>query len=96
LSRLLLLRPAAEVDLAAACNWYEQRRAGLGMEFLDETARALRELKQEPERPRLYYRNFRRVFLRRFPYKIFYQIIGSRIVIFRVLHAKQDHGPGLA
>jgi toxin ParE1/3/4 len=65
------------------------------MEFLDETARALRELKQELERPRLYYRNFRRVLLRRFPYKIFYQVIGLRIVIFRVLHAKQDHNQGL-
>ncbi|SDS32396.1 type II toxin-antitoxin system RelE/ParE family toxin [Opitutus sp. GAS368] len=91
----MLVRPAAEADLAAARDWYEQRRAGLGLEFLDETARALHELKQEPERPRLYYRNFRRVFLRRFPYKIFYQVIGLRIVVFRVLHAKQDHNQGL-
>ena len=66
------------------------------MEFLDETARALRELQQDPERPRLYYRKFRRVLLRRFPYKVFYQVIGQRIVIFRVLHAKQEHGFGLA
>ena len=48
-------------------------------------------MEQNPERPRLYYRNFRRVLLRRFPYKLFYQMIGPRIVIFRVLHAKQDH-----
>jgi len=33
--------------------------------------------------------------LRRFPLKVFYQVIGPRIVIFRVLHAKQDHRPGL-
>jgi toxin ParE1/3/4 len=96
LNRLVLVRPAAEADLAAARDWYEQRRAGLGLEFLDEVARALHELQQGPEHPRLYYRNFRRVFLRRFPYKIFYQVIGPRIVIFRVLHAKQDHNRGLA
>ena len=38
------------------------------------------------------YRSFRRVLLQRFPYKVFYQIIGERVVIFRVLDAKQEHG----
>jgi plasmid stabilization system protein ParE len=51
----------------------------------------LRELEHDPELPRLYYRNFRRVLLRRFPYKIFYQVIAQRVVVFRVLHAKRDH-----
>jgi toxin ParE1/3/4 len=88
----LLLRTGAEADLAAARDWYEQHRAGLGHEFLDEVARALSELAAAPQRSPLYYRNFRRVLLRRFPYKIFYQIVGPDIVIFRVLHAKQSHG----
>lgn len=96
MNRLLLVRPEAEQDLAAACAWYEQRRTGLGAELLDEVAGALGRLEQNPEQPRLYYRNFRRVLLHRFPYKVFYQVIGPRIVIFRVLHAKQDHGSGLA
>jgi plasmid stabilization system protein ParE len=56
----------------------------------------LRELERAPGQPRLYYRGFRRVLLRRFPYKVFYQVIDSDIVIFRVLHAKQDHGSGLS
>ena len=87
----LLVRPEAEEYLALARDWYEEKRAGLGDEFLDAIAAALRELEQNPEVPRLYYRNFRRVLLRRFPYKIFYQAIAQRIVIFRVLHAKRDH-----
>jgi toxin ParE1/3/4 len=73
-NRLVLLRPAAEADLAAARDWYEQRQAGLGGAFLDEVAHALQQLAQDPERPRLYYRDFRRIILRRFPYKIFYQV----------------------
>lgn len=91
MSWLVLVRPAADNDLAAARDWYEQRRVGLGDEFLDEIALAIQELEQGPLHPRLYYRNFRRVLLRRFPYKIFYQVIGDRIVIFRVLHTKQEH-----
>ena len=92
---LVLVRPEAEADLAAARDWYERRRAGLGAEFLDEVAGAMRGLELDPERQRLYYRNFRRVLLRRFPYKVFYQVIGPRVVVFRVLHAKQDHDKGL-
>lgn len=31
----LILRPAAEEDIAAAALWYEDQAAGLGTEFLE-------------------------------------------------------------
>jgi toxin ParE1/3/4 len=96
MSRLLLVRPEAERDLAAARDWYEQKQTGLGVRFLEDLAGVMRGLERDPERPRLYYRSFRRVLLRRFPYRVFYQVIGERIVVFRVLHAKQAHERGLA
>ncbi len=77
---ILLVRPEAENDLAAARDWYDQKRAGLGDEFLDEIASAMMKLENNPLLPRLYYRDFRRVLLRRFPYKVFYQVINERIV----------------
>jgi toxin ParE1/3/4 len=95
MNRVLFVRPAAEQDLAAARDWYDEKRAGLGDEFLDAVAVAVSELQRDPDLHRLYYRNFRRVLLRRFPYKIFYQVLGERIVIFRILHAKQEHGKNL-
>jgi plasmid stabilization system protein ParE len=95
MKRLLLIRPEAEQDLAEARDWYEGKRVGLGDEFLDEVALAMRGLEQDSELPRLYFLDFRRVLLRRFPYKIFYQVIGERLVVFRILHAKQEHGRGL-
>ena len=91
MKRPLFLRPEAEQDLAAARDWYDQKRAGLGHEFLNAVSLALRELDSDSEIQRLYYGNFRRMLLRRFPYKIFYQVVGDRIVIFRVLHAKREH-----
>ena len=39
---VLFLRPDAEQDLAAARDWYDQQRAGLGDEFLASIALALR------------------------------------------------------
>ena len=88
---VVLVRPEAERDLAEARNWYRSKYHPLGDAFLDAVAIAMRRLEKEPERERLYYLNFRRIILRRFPYKIFYQMIGNRVIVFRVLHAKQDH-----
>lgn len=93
MSWLVLLRPAAEREVEAARDWYEQRRAGLGDAFLDEFAAAMSQLEGQPERERLYYRDFRRILLRRFPYKVFYQVAGSRVIVFRVLHGRQAHEP---
>jgi toxin ParE1/3/4 len=88
---LVLVRAEAEQDLREARDWYEQKRTGLGDEFLDAVANAISELALHADRSRPYFRLFRRVHLRRFPYKIFYQVVGERVIVFRVLHAKQDH-----
>jgi plasmid stabilization system protein ParE len=87
----VLVREEAERDIEEARDWYEHKRPGLGDDFLNAVAAGMRRLEADPEIERIYYRRFRRIILTRFPYKIFYQTIGSRVVIFRVLHAKRDH-----
>ena len=91
MSGIVLLRPEAEQDLTAAHGWYERKTAGLGDQFLDEFALAMQSLERDPKRERLYYLNFRRVIVRRFPYKIFYQVFERRVVVFRILHGRQAH-----
>jgi toxin ParE1/3/4 len=87
----VLIRPRAEADLREARNWYETQRAGLGDEFLADMSIALKSLAKDPQRYPDYYRGFRRVLTRRFPYKIFYRVEGDRVIAFRVLHARRDH-----
>lgn len=96
MSLLLLIRPEAEQDLMAARDWYDRQRAGLGDEFLDAVALAMIELERDAERRRLYFRDFRRIVLRRFPYKVFYQVMGDRVVVFRVLHASREYQRSLS
>ena len=48
----VLVRPEAEHDLAAARDWYDEKRAGLGDEFLDAVGIAMRQLSSDPERER--------------------------------------------
>ena len=85
------VRPAAEADLAAAEAWYEDKRAGLGQEFLASVAGTLMRVESNPEQFPIYYRDFRRALVRRFPYKVFFRIVGDGAIVFRVLHAAGDH-----
>ena len=85
------IRPKAKADLRRAHDWYEERCAGLGDEFLADHAEALPRLENDPERFQLYYRSFRRGLTHRFPYKIFFRIVGRDIIVFRILHGAQDH-----
>jgi toxin ParE1/3/4 len=85
------IRPKAKSDLRRAHDWYEERCPGLGDEFLADHAEALLRLEADPERFPLYYRGFHRVLTHRFPYKIFFRIVGRDIIIFRILHGAQDH-----
>jgi plasmid stabilization system protein ParE len=87
----VLIRPAAESDLDRARKRYNKQRAGLGDEFLVSIAEAFTRLEQNPERYRVLYRDFRRVLVERFPYRIFYQIKGDNVVVFRVLHHARDY-----
>ncbi len=87
----VFIRPRAEADMLEARNWYDRQRSGLGNEFLNEVASALRQIEADPLRPLIYYRGLRRVLTRRFPYKVFYLVEENRVIVFRVLHGFQDH-----
>ena len=85
------IRDAARADLREARVWYENRREGLGDEFLLAVADAMLALEEAPQRYPIYYRDFRRVLTDRFPYKIFYRIEGQAVIIYRVMHGARDH-----
>jgi len=87
----VLIRSRAEADLREARRWYEEQRRGLGNEMVAAVRQAIRSLEEDPERRPYYYREFRRLLTRRFPYKVFYLVERDRVVVFRILHAKQDH-----
>lgn len=87
----IIIRPRAEADLREAWVWYESQRPGLGDELLTEVHAAIRRLESDPERQPYYYRDFRRLLTRRFPFKVFYRVEAERVVVFRILHAKREH-----
>lgn len=85
------IRESAERDLRRSRIWYEEKRAGLGDEFLVSVADALARLEANPEQFPIYYRGFRRVLTKTFPYRLLFRIEQDRVIVFRILHAVRDH-----
>ncbi|NCY22736.1 type II toxin-antitoxin system RelE/ParE family toxin [bacterium] len=66
--------PKVAADLIASASHYERRREGLGMEFLAEAERAVREAVLHPLRWRQVHRQgIRRCRLRKFPHAVYYR-----------------------
>ena len=90
----LRIRPQAEAETAAAAEWYEARRQGLGAEFVDVVDAALAEIERSPRKHPLWRAGYpyRRRSLRRFPYTIFYRIESDDIVVVAVANSRRRPG----
>jgi plasmid stabilization system protein ParE len=88
--RTIIIQPAAEADLAAACGWYKQQRTGLGDRFLDAATAAARFIGEHPEAYQVLHRGTRRAPLHGFPFGLLYRVEPDAIVVVGVFHARRD------
>lgn len=84
------IRPEAERDIEGAFRWYEEKRAGLGRDFLLCVEEGLAKIERGPEMYPVVYKNVRRILIRRFPYGIFYFKDQHRIAVLAVSYAHRD------
>ncbi len=83
-------RPEVVDDLAAASDWYEQKRSGLGDDFLTAVERCTERVAATPSLFATVHRNVRRALLVRFPYAVFFVVDESVVTILAVLHVRRD------
>ena len=81
-------RPEVVTDLRDAAKWYDDRKLGLGGEFLQECKAALDRVVSLPEQGMADEDGTRSVRIHRFPYVVHYRIESSTIVVFAVPPAK--------
>lgn len=86
----MISEPRVDLDVEAAFEWYENERAGLGMEFLDELRAAYTRIVDRPVKYQLLRSGIRRALLKRFPYAVYFTIDGEDVVVVAVLHASRD------
>jgi plasmid stabilization system protein ParE len=90
LSFSVQVRRAAEFDVAAAQIWYETQRSGLGAEFHFEFSQVITRLTENPLIYSTVYQDVRRAGVHRFPYLIWYRVLGKDVTVLACTHARQD------
>ena len=86
----LVLSPETELDIREAYDWYENRRFGLGEEFLSCVDACLQRICRMPELQAKVHQDYRRVLLRRFPYAVFYVYADDVVTVYSVFHTSRD------
>lgn len=85
-----IFAPEALEDMQHAYRWYEERRPGLGEEFLSSLSACLQGICRRPEMYEKVHEDYRRALLRRFPYALFYEFTGGAVTVYCVFHTSQD------
>jgi plasmid stabilization system protein ParE len=90
----LIIRVEAEAELGEEAGWYEQRRPGLGSDFVDAIESALAAIVEAPEAyPRWQAGSpYRKYVLRRFPFVVFFTFDGSAVRVVAFAHSKRQPG----
>jgi plasmid stabilization system protein ParE len=77
MTRRVIFKPAAEAEMEQAHAWYEQRKAGLGDEFLRCMDACIASMQRNPELYPVVHNQIRMALVKRFPYLVFYTV-GSK------------------
>ena len=87
---ILIIRPEAEADLAEAFAWYENKRQGLGHDFLLQVEAGIKYIERMAETHPIKYKGTRQHLIKRFPYKIIYILEDKTVFVLAVIHGKRS------
>ena len=90
MSFVVHVRRAAELDVAEAQLWYETQRIGLGAEFYSEVSQVIDRLVETPLIYQTVYRDVRRAIVHRFPYLIWYRVLGEDVTVLACTHGRKE------
>ncbi len=85
----VIVRPEAEDDLKDAFSWYEDKRRGLGYDFLLHVDAGINFINRNPEIHPIEYKGTRKHLIKRFPYKIIYLVEKEQIIVLAVIHGRR-------
>jgi len=86
----IVIHRQAKAELAEAVGYYEQRKPGLGQDFLAVVERAVLQIQRNPQLGAPYKSTkFRHCVVRRFPYVVFYVDLDEAMWVIAVAHAKR-------
>ena len=90
---MLIFTNESQDDLRNGFLWYEEKRVGLGVDFMLAIESTMRVIERNPftfSKAPTNIPNIRRAIVFKFSYSIFYTIIEQSVVILSVVSSKQD------
>jgi len=79
-------RLEAAEDVEAARAWYEEQRAGLGIDFVESLEKAIELIVRFPTAFPQVTATYRRALLHRFPYALYYRVDDDVVDVLACLH----------
>lgn len=89
MSYSVVLRGSAAKDVLEAFFWYHSIRPILGDRFMTEFKECYDSVAANPNSFQARRGNFRYAMLRKFPYRMVYEIDGHEVFIYRVVHTSR-------
>ncbi len=86
----LILSSESEKEIENAYKWYENKRIGLGNEFMHCLDATLHSISRNPKLFQNVYKNIRRAIVRRFPFCIFFIEERKNIKVLAVFNANRN------
>ena len=86
----LIVASEVEQDISDVYGWYEDRRVGLGNEFVDCVDACPQRNRRQPEMHAVVYQSYRRALIRRFPYAVFYESTATQVTVYCICHTARD------
>jgi len=83
--------PHTASELNNAKAHYNQKRPGLGDEFRSEVYGAIDRISDNPRQYQIIERDIRRCLIHRFPYSIYFKIIGTQTIRILVIRHHKRH-----
>ena len=84
------LLPEAKAEFDAAADWYEQKRPGLGADFVARVGEALARIAVNPRLHHKVYHDVRKAVVKKFPYVVIYQEEPAEVLVISVFHTSRN------
>jgi toxin ParE1/3/4 len=84
---VLDIKTSAKKGVFEAFDYYESKRKGLGLRFLDDWETHVDIINQDPLLFQKKHKNFRQALIKPYPYHIIYEVEGNLISIYKVIYA---------
>lgn len=82
--------PEARAEHLQSARFYERERKGLGRQYLDTIARAVKRIGKSPDSFPVYRSPFRRLVILEFPFTLIYSIEADSVLIVAVAHQSRE------